>query len=43
MGELEFREADDEILCHACKLAYPIRADLPVMLVEEARPLDASR
>lgn len=38
-GELEFREEKDEILCHACRLAYPIRQDLPVMLVDEARPL----
>jgi len=42
-GELEFREADDEIVCHACKLAYPIRQDLPVMLVDEARPLGAGK
>jgi len=42
-GELEFREAADEIVCHACRLVYPIRADLPVMLVEEARPLDEAR
>ena len=42
-GELEFREPTDEIVCHACKLVYPIRADLPVMLVEEARPLVEAR
>ena len=40
-GELEFREPSDEIVCHTCKLVFPIRQDLPVMLVEEARPLGA--
>ena len=42
-GELEFREPADEIVCNACRLVYPIRADLPVMLVEEARPLGEGR
>jgi len=38
-GAVEIRAADDEIVCRACALAYPIRDDLPVMLVDEARPL----
>lgn len=42
-GELEFREAEDSIVCHACKLAYPIRQDLPVMLIDEATPLGGGR
>ena len=28
-----------KLLCHACKLAYPVRDGIPVMLVDEARPL----
>jgi len=27
----------DEICCTGCALAYPIRDDIPVMLVNEAR------
>jgi uncharacterized protein YbaR (Trm112 family) len=38
-GELEFREAEGEIRCNACRLAYRIEDGIPVMLVEEARPL----
>jgi uncharacterized protein YbaR (Trm112 family) len=38
-GELEFREKDGEIRCNVCRLAYPIRDDIPVMLIPEARPL----
>jgi uncharacterized protein YbaR (Trm112 family) len=26
--------------CDACRLRYPVRDGLPVMLVEEARPID---
>ncbi len=38
-GELEFREAQREIVCKACKLVYRIEDDIPVMLVDEAKPL----
>jgi len=30
-----------ELICKADRLAYPIRDDVPVMLVEEARALSA--
>ncbi|HET9595521.1 MAG TPA: Trm112 family protein [Anaeromyxobacteraceae bacterium] len=38
-GELEFHEDRAEIHCRRCKLAYAIRDDIPVMLIDEARPL----
>jgi hypothetical protein len=38
-GELEFHEERGEIHCKACKLVYPIRDDIPVMLIAEAKPL----
>jgi uncharacterized protein YbaR (Trm112 family) len=38
-GDLEFHEERGEIHCRSCRLVYPIRDDIPVMLVEEARPL----
>lgn len=40
-GELEFRDAQNEIVCHHCKLVYRVEDDIPVMLVDEARPLEA--
>jgi uncharacterized protein len=39
-GELEFHEDRGEIHCRGCRLAYRIEDGIPVMLVEEARPLD---
>ena len=39
-GELEFREDRQEIVCKACKLVYRIEDDIPVMLVDEAKPLE---
>lgn len=31
-----------ELICTRDRLAFPIRDDIPVMLVESARPLDQS-
>ena len=31
-------EAAGELVCTGCGLAYPVRDDIPVMLVDEARP-----
>ena len=38
-GPLDFRKANQELVCKACKLAFPVRDDIPVMLEEEARQL----
>ena len=28
----------DDLVCQGCGLAYPVRDDIPVLLVDEARP-----
>jgi uncharacterized protein YbaR (Trm112 family) len=38
-GELDYQEADQRLVCPTCRLAYPVRDDIPVMLVDEATPL----
>jgi len=40
-GPLDYRKAAAELVCKACRLAYPIRDDIPVMLEDEARQLTA--
>ena len=37
--DLEYREAESALLCHRCKLRYPVRDGIPVMLIDEATPL----
>ena len=32
-----------ELICKPCRLAYPIRDDIPVMLEDEARPIPADQ
>jgi len=36
---LTYNKAEQELICPACRLAYPIRDDIPVMLTDEARQL----
>ena len=38
-GDLEYREQEQKLICHHCKLAYDIKDDIPVMLIDEASPL----
>jgi uncharacterized protein YbaR (Trm112 family) len=40
-GDLEHRSPPQEsLVCHACRLVYPVEDDIPIMLIDEARPLD---
>ena len=38
-GALVYRKAAAELICRPCRLGYPIRDDIPVMLEDEARKL----
>ena len=38
-GPLVYKKDDNELICKADRLAFPIRDDIPVMLEEEARKL----
>ncbi|MGE5468163.1 MAG: Trm112 family protein [Ignavibacteria bacterium] len=40
-GPLDYRKAAAELVCKPCRLAYPIKDDIPVMLEEEARQVPA--
>ncbi len=39
-GSLVYLKDSKELVCKADRLAYPIRDDIPVMLVDEARTMD---
>jgi uncharacterized protein YbaR (Trm112 family) len=38
-GDLRMTAGNDGLVCEACKLVYPIKEDIPIMLIEEAQPL----
>ena len=38
---LEYDKAAQELICHADKMAFPIRDGIPIMWVDQARSLTA--
>ena len=38
--EIRLNDAEDGLICEACRLIYEIRDDIPIMLIEEAKPLN---
>jgi uncharacterized protein YbaR (Trm112 family) len=39
-AELRTDDSKDELVCTSCGYAYPVRDDIPVLLVDEARRPD---
>jgi hypothetical protein len=39
-GPLEYDAVRQELISRAARLAYPIRDGIPIMLADEARPLE---
>jgi uncharacterized protein YbaR (Trm112 family) len=35
-GDIYLNESGDGLICNACRLMYPIKDDIPVMLIDEA-------
>ena len=42
-AKLDYHKANSELVCNKCKLAYAIKDDIPIMLVDEARKLDQEK
>ena len=40
-GPLVYRKSEKELICKPCRLGYPVKDDIPVMLEDEARRLPA--
>ncbi len=38
-GGLETMDNDSGLVCAACRLKYPIRDDIPIMLIDEAEEI----
>ena len=39
-GELKLSEDGNFLICENCKIKYPIEDGIPILLVDEAQPLD---
>ncbi len=38
-GDIHLNETQDGLICENCKLLYEIKDDIPIMLIDEAKPL----
>jgi uncharacterized protein YbaR (Trm112 family) len=39
-GDIHLNEMGDGLICDNCKLLYEIRDDIPIMLIDEAKPIE---
>ena len=39
-GDIHLNELKDGLICDHCKLVYEIKDDIPIMLIDKAKPLD---
>lgn len=39
-GDLIYEEDQERLVCKNCSVYYPIREDIPVLLIEEAKPVE---
>ena len=39
-GDIYLNEAQDGLICDKCRLLYEIKDDIPIMLIDEAKPLE---
>ncbi len=38
-GSIRLNQMQDGLICDQCRLLYEIRGDIPIMLIDEARPV----
>ncbi len=38
-GPVHLNEQEDGLVCETCRLIYEIRDNIPIMLIDEARPM----
>jgi uncharacterized protein YbaR (Trm112 family) len=39
-GEIHLTAGEDGLVCERCRLLYPIRDEIPIMLIDEAQPME---
>jgi uncharacterized protein YbaR (Trm112 family) len=39
-GEIRPTPGQDGLVCEACRLVFPVKNDIPIMLIDEAAPLE---
>lgn len=40
-GDIYLTDRKDGLICDRCKLLYEIKDDIPIMLIDEAKPIES--
>lgn len=39
-GDVRLNPTEDGLICDRCRLLYEIREEIPIMLIDEAKPIE---
>ena len=39
-GDIHLNDTQDGLICNHCKLLYEIKDDIPIMLIDDAKPIN---
>ena len=39
-GPLKTDKGNTGLICEACAVVYPVKDDIPILIIDEAKPLD---
>jgi len=42
-GNIHLNPTEDGLICEQCRLLYEIRDDIPIMLIDEAKPIETGQ
>lgn len=42
-GDIYLNETGEGLICEQCRLVYEIKDDIPIMLIEEAKPWEGTK
>ena len=42
-GDIHLNPAEDGLICDQCRLLYEIKDDIPIMLVDQAKPINSEQ
>jgi len=42
-GDLIYEEEKNRLLCRTCKVYYPVKDEIPILLIESAEPLEEDK